>query len=249
MKNGKRCTAILLAAGNGRRMHSDVAKQYMDLCGKPVLWYSLNAIEGSRVIDDCILAAGADDLDYVREKIVQKYSFSKVAAIVSGGEERYASVQNALKALAGGKLNVENRDGYVFIHDGARPFLTEDMLERLAADAEEFLACTAAVPAKDTVKITDDDGFAMQTPDRRRVFNVQTPQVFDTQLILAAYERLEAEMSTLKAKGIAVTDDAGVVEMFTDRRVKMTEGSYQNIKITTPEDMLIARAFLERCEG
>lgn len=246
MKNGKRCTAIVLSAGSGSRMQSDVAKQYMMLAGKPVIWYSLNVVERSEVIDDCILVAGAGDLEYVREEIVQKYGFSKVDLIVAGGEERYLSVMNALRAIEAGELHISNRDGYLFIHDGARPFITEEMLLRLADTVEEYHACVAAVPAKDTIKIADDKGFALQTPDRRNVWSVQTPQVFDTQLAMEAYERLAGRLQRLREQGIAITDDAAVVELFTDYRVKMVEGSYRNIKLTTPEDMLVAEAFMGR---
>ena len=246
MKNGKRCTAIVLSAGSGSRMQSDVAKQYMMLGDKPVIWYSLNVVERSEVIDDCILVAGANDMEFVQDEIVQKYGFSKVNFLVAGGEERYLSVLNALRVIAAGGLHIPNRDGYLFIHDGARPFLTEEMLLRLSDTVEEYHACVAAVPAKDTIKIADDKGFALQTPDRRNVWSVQTPQVFDTQLALEAYERLAGRLQRLRDQGIVVTDDAGVVELFTDYRVKMVEGSYQNIKITTPEDMLVAEAFLRR---
>ena len=246
MKNGKRCTAIVLSAGSGSRMQSDVAKQYMILAGKPVIWYSLNAVERSEVIDDCILVAAAGDLEFVREEIVQKYGFSKVDLIVAGGEERYLSVMNALRAIEAEELRVSNGDGYLFIHDGARPFLTEDMLLRLADTVEECHACVAAVPAKDTIKIADDKDFALQTPDRRNVWSVQTPQVFDTQLAMEAYERLAGRLQRLREQGIVITDDASVVELFTDYRVKMVEGSYRNIKLTTPEDMLVAEAFMGR---
>lgn len=239
MRNGKRCTAIVLSAGSGSRMHSDIPKQYMDLAGKPVLWYSLDTIQRSEVIDDCVLVAGAEDLDFVRTEIADKYDFSKVSRVIAGGEERYLSVGNALKTVS---------DGYIFIHDGARPFLTLDMLERLAAVVEEVHACVAAVPSKDTIKIADDQGYAIQTPDRRTVWNVQTPQVFEAEVILTAYERLQNRLERLKEQGITVTDDAGVVELFTEHQVKMVMGSYQNIKITTPEDMVVAAAFLARNE-
>ena len=244
MKNEKRCTAIVLSAGSGSRMQSDVAKQYMMLADRPVIWYSLNAVEQSAVIDDCILVAGAGDLEFVQEEIVQKYGFSKVDAVIAGGEERYLSVMNALQAIEAGALRIPNRDGYLFIHDGARPFLTEEVLLRLADTVEEYHACVAAVPTKDTIKIADDRGFALQTPDRRNVWSVQTPQVFDIWLAMEAYERLGGRIQRLKEQGMTITDDAAVVELFTDYRVKMVEGSYRNIKLTTPEDMLVAEAFL-----
>ena len=121
----KRCTAIVLAAGSGSRMHSGVAKQYMLLGGKPLIWYALRAVERSAVIDDCILTASASDLDYMRKEIVEKYGFHKVVSIVPGGAERYLSVACALQVVKDGAMPIPNRDGYLFIHDGARPFLKE----------------------------------------------------------------------------------------------------------------------------
>ena len=240
----KRCTAVLLSAGSGSRMKSNVAKQYMMINGKPVIWYALQAIEKSNVIDDCILVTGSADIEFVRTEILEKYGFTKVDRIVAGGSERYFSVANALQVIDEGGLSVPNIDGFVFIHDGARPFLNEKILQDTYEAVQEYHACVAAVPSKDTIKITDELGFAVQTPDRRRVWNVQTPQVFDTKLITNAYAQLIEELPELKMKGISVTDDASVVELFSDEKVKMVEASYQNIKITTPEDISTAEAWL-----
>ncbi len=245
----KRCTAVVLAAGSGSRMQSKVAKQYMLLAGKPVIWYALNAVEQSEIIDDCVLVAGADDIPYVRAEIVEKYGFAKVDAIAAGGAERYSSVGNALRLIAEGGMRIPNRDGYIFIHDGARPFLTEDIIRRTYEAVREHHACVAAMPSKDTIKIADEDDFSVDTPDRRRVWSVQTPQVFDTELIVAAYEQLRRRERELRAQGVSVTDDAGVVELFSDCRVKMVEGSYRNLKITTPEDIRTAEAFLQGTEN
>lgn len=243
-KNQKRCTAVVLAAGSGSRMKSSVAKQYMLLNGKPLIWYALNAIETSEIIDDCILVTGAEDLEYVRDEIVEKYGFHKVDTITAGGAERYLSVGNALDVIANENMKVPNRDGYVFIHDGARPFLTEGILRNTYEAVQQYHACVAAMPVKDTVKIADADGFAAATPDRKLVWGIQTPQVFDTQLILQAYGKLREHQAELDSKGIMVTDDASVVELFTDQKVKLVEGSYMNIKITTPEDIHTAESFL-----
>lgn len=240
----KRCTAIILAAGSGKRMQSNVAKQFMMVGGKPLIWYSLQAVEQSEIIDDCILVTGADDIRYVKTEIVDKFSFSKVDAIVAGGSERYESVGNALAVMADGDMTVPNRDGYVFIHDGARPFLTEEILQNTYRAVQEHHACVAAVPSKDTVKLSDEQGFAASTPDRRTVWNIQTPQVFDTALAVEAYARLREELPGLAGKGIAVTDDAMVIELFTNVKVKLAEGSYRNRKVTTPEDICIAEALL-----
>lgn len=240
----KRCTAVLLSAGSGSRMKSNVAKQYMMVNGKPLIWYALQTIEKSEIIDDCVLVTGASDIEFVREEIVEKYGFAKVDRIVAGGAERYLSVANALQFIVEGGLSVPNQDGFVFIHDGARPFLTEKILQDTYEAVREFHACVAAVPSKDTIKIADEQEFAVQTPDRRRVWNIQTPQVFDTQLITGAYARLVRELPVLKAQGIAVTDDASVVELFTEQKVKLVEASYENIKITTPEDVRTVEAWI-----
>lgn len=233
----KRCTAIVLAAGSGRRMESDVPKQFMTLGDKPLICYSLQAVEQSGIIDDCILVTGKEDISYVKSEIVKKYGFHKVKDIVAGGGERYESVFRGLRAM-------ESRDGYTFIHDGARPFLTEEILRRTCEAVKKYNACVAAVPVKDTVKIADAEGFVVQTPDRSLVWTVQTPQVFDTELICKAYELLFERLAELKDKNISVTDDAMVAETMLGIRVKLVKASYENIKITTPEDMKTALGFL-----
>lgn len=230
----KQCTAVVLAAGTGSRMKTRVAKQFLLLEDKPLIWYALNAVEHSQVIDRCILVTGEQELSYVQQEIVAKYEFQKVDAVIAGGEERYLSVLNALEWIGEG-------GGYVFIHDGARPFLTEEILERTYQGALQYRACVAAMPSKDTVKLADREGMAVTTPDRRLVWKVQTPQVFERNLIIAAYRKLK---EALKEGEAAVTDDASVVELFTDVKVKLVEGSYRNLKVTTPEDLLIAQAFL-----
>jgi 2-C-methyl-D-erythritol 4-phosphate cytidylyltransferase len=240
----KRCTAILLAAGSGRRMQSGVAKQYMLLQGKPILWYSLNAIEESSIINDCILVTGAEDIKYVENNIVEQYHFHKVDRVIAGGAERYDSVCNALEAIADGALTVPNKDGYVFIHDAARPFLTEEIIGRCYRTVAQTHACVAGMPVKDTIKLADTAGYAASTPDRSLVWQVQTPQVFDTALITEAYGRLRHSAAELQAQGIKITDDAMVVETLLHHPVKLVQGSYQNIKITTPEDLAVAETFL-----
>lgn len=234
MKN----VAIVLSAGRGTRMNSDVPKQYMELEGKPVLYYSLKAIEDS-FIDEIILVAGADDISYCKEEIVAKYNLSKVKAVVAGGKERYHSVWNGLRCVADAD--------YVFIHDGARPVVKEDVLLRALDGAKECDACVVGVPVKDTIKIVDEEGLVTETPPRNRMFQVQTPQVFKYPLIRSAYERLQKEETALLEKGVAITDDAMVVELLTDTKVKIVMGSYENIKITTPEDMVLARRLINPC--
>lgn len=236
METGKkRCTAIVLAAGSGKRMESAIPKQFMLLDGRPVLWYSLKAVEESEIIDDCILVAGMDDIDYVQREIVEKYGFRKVDTITAGGRERWESVYHALCVIAEGDMAVPNKDGYVFIHDGARPFLTEEILRDTYREVCSHGACAAAVPVKDTIKVADENGFAVQTPDRRLLWAVQTPQVFETGLIINAYRKF-FEANT-KGDAPAVTDDAMVAEKMLGIKVKLVKGSYGNIKITTPEDI------------
>lgn len=237
----KRCVMILLAAGSGSRMKSGTAKQFMLLEGKPLIWYSLNTVENSPVIDECILVTAKKDIDHMRREIVGKYGFRKVSAIVPGGSERWESVANAVRTLE----NDGAEEGYVFIHDGARPFLTEEILERVFQAVKEHPACVAAVPSKDTVRLADENGFAKSTPDRRGVWIIQTPQAFEAGLLIKAYAELRGRADRLGKENIAVTDDAGVVELFTEQRIRLVEGSYDNIKVTTPGDMKIAEAFLE----
>lgn len=252
-KNGgktgkKRCTAVLLAAGSGKRMKSTTAKQFMPLQGRPVIWYALEAIERSEIIDDCILVASEEDLDLMRREIVEKYGFHKVDTIVAGGRERCESVYHALLAVEAGNLAVPNRDGYIFIHDGARPFLTEEILKDTYHEVCRYRACAAAVPVKDTIKVADKDGFAVRTPDRTMLWAMQTPQVFETELIIGAYKELFRN-GTSESEVPAVTDDAMVVERMTGVPVKLVRASYGNIKITTPEDMEIASGFLRKDSG
>lgn len=225
MKN----VAIVLAAGQGKRMKSKVQKQFLLIQEKPVLYYTINAFETSPLISDIILVTGKDEIKYCQQEIIEKYGFMKVRKIVAGGKERYHSVHNGLQA-------VDEAD-YVLIHDGARPFVDDEIIERVCNEVKTHKACVVGMPVKDTIKIADEEGFAAQTPDRRKVWQVQTPQSFEYHLIKDAYERLLLE----EPEGI--TDDAMVVETMTNHKVKLVEGSYRNIKITTPEDLDIAAIF------
>ena len=226
MKN----TAIVLAAGQGKRMHTKIQKQFLEIKGYPVLYYSLRCFQDSPLIEDIILVTGEESVLYCQKEIVDKYGFTKVTKVIPGGKERYDSVYQGLLAC-------ENSD-YVLIHDGARPFITEEILERGLTGAEETGACAVGMPSKDTVKIADESGYIAETPDRSKVWMIQTPQIFQYALIRNAHESIRTrEMSN-------VTDDAMVVEQETGIKVRLTEGSYQNIKITTPEDLGVAELFL-----
>lgn len=231
-------TAIVLAAGQGKRMQSKVHKQYLLIQDKPVLYYSLQAFESS-FIDDIVLVVGKDEEEYCQKEIIEKYGFTKIRIVVAGGKERYHSVANGIKAISW-------QCDYIFIHDGARPFINEEILLRVYEQVKKSKACVVGMPVKDTVKIADEAGFVESTPNRARVWQIQTPQVFEAQLITEAYERLLTEEVQLMAEGVAITDDAMVVEYFTKLPVKLVEGSYQNIKITTPEDLEIAGVFMKK---
>lgn len=231
-----RTTAIVLAAGQGKRMQSSVHKQYLLIKGKPVLYYSLKAFEES-IIDDIVLVVGEGEEDFCRKEILDKYGFRKIRAVVCGGKERYHSVAYGIRTI-----NWECE--YIFIHDGARPFIDQEIIKRVFAAVKQFKACVVGMPVKDTIKIADEKGFVANTPDRSLIWQIQTPQVFKRQLIAAAYEKLLAEEKDLLAEGVKVTDDAMVVEYFMSVPVKLVQGSYQNIKITTPEDLKIAEIFV-----
>lgn len=224
-------SAIVLSAGKGTRMKTNVAKQYLELNGKPVLYYSLKAFEES-LVDEIVVVAGKNDMAYVKDQIVNKFGFNKVVSVVSGGEYRFSSVYNGLRAL---KENTE----CVFIHDGARPLVTAEMIEHLYNAVKDKMAVIAAAPAKDTVKVVDSDGKVLSTPSRDSLVMVQTPQVFEYNLVKTAYDKLMASGNT------DVTDDAMVVELYADAEVYSVNTGYGNIKITTPEDMFIAEKLLE----
>ncbi|MBT9776262.1 2-C-methyl-D-erythritol 4-phosphate cytidylyltransferase [Clostridium sp. MCC353] len=228
-----RSAAIVLAAGQGRRMHSEVQKQYMSLGGKPLLYYALKAFEESR-IDDVVVVVGAGEIEYCREHIIEKFGFSKIRAVVEGGKERYHSVYQGL-------LAVEDCE-YVLIHDGARPLVDEIMISQTLDAVRTYHGCVVGMPVKDTIKTVDENGYSETTPDRSKLWAVQTPQAFSFGLVRGAYEKL-FEKDEYQA---GVTDDAMVVEQMTGHKVKLIEGSYENIKVTTPEDVLIAEAFLRK---
>lgn len=233
-----RTTAIILAAGQGKRMQSSVHKQYLLIRDKPVLYYSLKAFEDS-MIDDIVLVVGRDEETFCRKELLEKYGFGKVRAVVEGGRERYHSVACGIRAVSWDC-------DYVFIHDGARPFVNDEMIRRAGDAVRQSRACVVGMPVKDTIKISDEKGYVSDTPARSHVWQIQTPQVFDRELIAAAYERLLEEEENLSAKGVTVTDDAMVVEYFMKVPVRLVRGSYENIKITTPEDLKIAEIFLTK---
>lgn len=223
-------TAIVLSAGKGSRMKSNTRKQYLLLNGKPIITYALDAFEQSPV-DQVILVCGPGEREFCQNEIVNAYGFRKVSDIVIGGEERYHSVFCGLTAACD--------SDYVLIHDGARPFVTREIIARAMESVVQTQACAVGMHVKDTIKITDEDDMVTETPRRGNVWMVQTPQAFSYALIDRAYRQL------LCQKKIAITDDATAVEEICGHPVRLIEGSYRNIKITTPEDLLIAEAFLQ----
>lgn len=236
----KYCTAVVLAAGKGSRMGGNTAKQYMEIGGKPLVAYALEVFEASPVIDEIILMTDAGHMEYVQTEIVEAYGLKKVSTIGAGGGERYESVWKALCTLVdreeGEKESVvrERQDGYVFIHDGARPFVTGEIIERAYGAVCKCNACVVGMPVKDTIKLVNREGMIESSPDRSMVWQAQTPQVFSVPLIVEAFTRQMKEDCT------GITDDAMVVEAQMGVKAHMVMGSYANIKITTPEDLFMA---------
>ncbi len=241
MEKMKKTAAIVLAAGQGKRMGTRTAKQFLLLDGKPVLYYALNAFEHSEV-DWVILVTGESEIEYCQKEIVEAFGFTKVCAVVPGGKERYHSVACGLRALKQMQRDVET----VLIHDGARPFVSPEMIHKLIEETLVYEACVIGTPVKDTIKIADENGFCEQTPSRDKVWAVQTPQSFLFGLVSGAYESLLNSEEDILSKGIQITDDAMVVEYMTEKKVRLVEGDYTNIKLTTPEDLVICEAFLKK---
>ena len=236
----KYCTAVVLAAGKGSRMSGKTAKQYMEMGGRPLVAYALEAFEASPVIDEIILMTDAGHMEYARTEIVEAYGLKKVSTIGAGGRERYESVWKALCTIMDQEEGEDEaairarQNGYVFIHDGARPFVTGDIIERAYQAVCRYGACVAGIPVKDTIKLVNREGMIESSPDRSLVWQAQTPQVFSVPLIAEAFAR------QMKSDCTGITDDAMVVEAQMGVKAHMVRGSYANIKITTPEDLYMA---------
>lgn len=223
------CTAVIVAAGKGKRMGTDISKQFLPLGGKEILAHTVEVFEQAKTIRDIVLVTGVDSLSDVQD-MTREYGWQKVVSVTAGGKERQDSVWNGLQ-------EVPADTEIVLIHDGVRPFVTEDILEDSIATALEMGGCVAGVPAKDTIKVCDAGNIAIATPDRSTLWQIQTPQTFRKDLILKAY-------AAAKADGFIGTDDASLAE-HSGYPVKVIMGSYRNIKITTKEDLLIGEAFLK----
>ena len=221
---------VIVAGGSGKRMGLDIKKQYILLKEKEVLAHTIEVFERCDFIDEIILVVTKEDIPYVQENIVTRYELSKVKKIAVGGSERQDSVYNGL-------LKVDQSTAYVMIHDGARPLVTKDVIYKCLENAKITGASIVAVPVKDTIKVCDIKTHRVkQTPHRDTLWTIQTPQIFSFDLLMQAYKH--AEVNHLQ-----VTDDSMIVEAF-GKEVYVTEGEYANIKITTPEDIMIAEAIL-----
>ena len=220
--------AMIVAAGSGKRMGADRPKQFLELNGRSILSYTIETFDSSPDIDGIVIVTNADNVDYVKNDIAAP--FKKVKAVIAGGSERQYSVYNGIKAI-------ENCD-ILLIHDGVRPFVTNGSIKNIIEETKINGCCILAVPVKDTIKICDKDGFITSTPDRSLLWQAQTPQAFKFDIIKKAHE-------SAKEDNFLGTDDA----MLTERlgyKTKAVMGSYENIKITTPEDMDIGAKILEK---
>ena len=229
--NKRRAFALIPAAGMGKRMGASINKQYLQLGGQAIVARTLTVFEQSPLIDGICLVIPEDEIPYCREQVVEAGGFRKVLAIVAGGKERQNSVMNGLTFLQGHAA----ADDVVLIHDGVRPFITNAMLRESIEVAANCDGALVAVPAKDTIK-TVRDNIVIDTPDRATLWQAQTPQSFRYCVIHQAHSRAIAD-------GFAGTDDASLVER-QGGRVRIVAGDYRNIKITTPEDLVLAEAFL-----
>ena len=258
MYNGRKVYAIVLAAGSGRRMHSKTKKQFMEILGRPLFIWSASRFDRHDAVDGIILTTGEEDIPYMEEltRSGGTCALHKLSAIVAGGKERYHSVFEGLKKVAEleqmdaassdtGLTSSCTQDPLIMIHDCARPMLTDVIIDDALHYAEKYHAAVIGMPVKDTIKILDADHFVKETPERSSLWLMQTPQSFDFSLIYKAYAALirQDESGHLM---IPVTDDAMVVESFTGQRVKIIPGSYENIKVTTPEDVKIAELYLNK---
>lgn len=222
------CAAVIVAAGSASRMKG-IDKALADLGGKPVLAHTLTAFEICERVDTVVVVTREDLIEPVR-RLCGEYGITKVQQVICGGSDRTQSVLRGLDALA-------KRDGLVAIHDGARPLVSQKILLETIEKAERTGAAAPAIPVKDTIKVTDR-GVIAATPDRSRLVAIQTPQTFDLDFIRGALYKALEEQAPL-------TDDCSAAERL-GMKVHLTEGSEENLKITTPMDMVVAQAILER---
>lgn len=221
--------ALIPAAGKGSRMANSVKKPYLRLAQKPILAHTIQRLEQNTAVDAIFVIVDKDDFSDCRTNVLQPYAFTKVQELVAGGETRQMSVYNGVRALS---TDVD----FVVVHDGVRPFVTDETISACLTAADECGAAVAAVPVKDTIKISDENAFIVETPVRERLWAVQTPQVFRKSLLEEAHQ-------TAREQQLTATDDAALVEQL-GFPVKLVMGNYANLKITTPEDLRVAEALL-----
>ena len=222
--------AVIVAAGRGSRMKSDIPKQYLLLKGKPILCHTVQAfldLDGEYRTELVVLVVSPGEEEYVRTEILEAYGIRDGRIrIVPGGKERHDSVYQGLLACQDADCSI------VMIHDGARPLITPEVMKRTIEGALECGAAVAAVPVKDTIKVADDSSHVKETLDRSRLWAVQTPQTFLLSEIREAHERYQKE-----GLSVPVTDDAMMVEQILKKPVRLVMGDYRNQKVTTPEDL------------
>lgn len=231
-----RAFALIPAAGMGKRMGASMNKQYLQLAGKPIVARTLQVFHDSPSISGIILVIPEDEIPYCRREVVEKYQLSKVLDVVPGGSERQHSVLNGLHALQGHATP----DDIILIHDGVRPFIDEPILQQSIKLASSGVGALVAVQTKDTIKVVQD-GVVISTPERSTLWQAQTPQSFRFCQILAAHHQALQER-------FLGTDDCSLLERC-NGTVKIVNGSYRNIKITTPEDLVLAEAFLGQSQS
>jgi 2-C-methyl-D-erythritol 4-phosphate cytidylyltransferase len=222
-------SAIILAGGKGKRMNSKVSKQFIEIKDKPVIYYTIKKFNENKNIDNIVVVLPKDEVDYFKENVLKKYTL-KVDKIVIGGAERQDSVYNGLKSLEQDSVDI------VLIHDGARPFISDRIIEEGINYAAVYGASAPGVMPKDTIKIKSEEGFSINTPKRETLMAIQTPQVFKFNEILRCHEKIKEDK-------ILVTDDTMVVEQY-GYNVYLYEGEYTNIKITTPEDLILGEKLI-----
>ena len=222
-------SAIILAGGKGKRMGSAISKQFIDIKGKPIIYYTLKKFSENKKIDNIIVVLPEDEVKYFKENILKKYEL-RINKIVIGGKERQDSVYNALKSLKNSSTDI------VLIHDGARPFISERIINEGIKFAEIYGAAATGVMPKDTIKVKNEKNFSVDTPNRANLVSIQTPQVFKFDEILECHEKI-------RYNGEMVTDDTMVVEKY-GYSVYLYDGEYTNIKVTTPEDLILAERLI-----
>ena len=227
----ERIAAIIVAAGSSERMGLETAKPFLKLGGKPILVHTIEKFEGCAGVDEIILVVKHGDKELAR-KLVSDFRFEKVIAITEGGARRQDSVYEGLRKLGGRDIR------FVLVHDGVRPFVTSEKIRELIVACRDYKAAILAVPPKDTIKKSNTVPFVQETLDRTRLWAAQTPQAFAIDVLTKAYDRARRENFT-------ATDDASLVERL-GVKVRIIEGSYENIKITTPEDLQLAELILQR---